>query len=396
MKQLRKISVAVYSGAIPSTTFIERLINSLADEGFQVVLFGKLVRPVTYKQPSIIVVGNNDGFSGLLEYLFRFLKLLLYHPKRYVALKKYLGYGPFSGKYQFKKWQRYLPAILYLPDIFHLQWARMAEEWLFMKELFGVKLVLSLRGTQINSAPLADTALAESFHRTFKKYDAIHSVSEAMLKEAMKYGIHESKAKVIYSGLPCLPLPESNQVVSEKMRILSVGRFHWTKGYLYLLDALKNLKNSNVPFSLTLIAEGELPEELLFQMHDLDLTKEINWINGLPNNAVQEHMLKHDVLVLPSIEEGIANVVLEAMQMGLLVVSTDCGGMSEVINDKQNGFLVPVRNPKALADSILAIRTLSSEERNRIRQNASKTIVKKFNLKENVKQMASLYHHVID
>lgn len=388
------MSIAIYSGSIPSTTFVERLIITLAEEGFQVILFGKVVRTITYKQPSIKLVSNKDGLFGLIQYAGRLLMILLLHPKRYFSLKNYLGYSPISGKYEFRKWQRYLPLLLNLPDIFHLQWARTAEEWLFLKKLFGVKLVLSLRGTQINVAPLADVTLAESYRRSFNQYDAIHVVSKALLKEAVKYGADESKLEVIYSGLPYRALPDLNKVSSEKIRILSVGRFHWTKGYLYLLDALKNLKNQNVPFNLTLIAEGEFPEELLFQIHDLDLTREINWINGLPHDAVQEQMLNHDVLVLSSVEEGIANVVLEAMQLGLLVVSTNCGGMSEVIEDEQNGFLVPVRNPKVLADTILKVWKLPLEDRNRIRLNANKTIIKKFNLTEGIKKIIALYQRI--
>lgn len=390
----KKISVAIYSVAIPSTTFIERLIISLAEEGLEVVLFGKFMRPITYKQSSIIVIGNRNGLSGLIQYFVRLVKLLLFHPARYVALKNYLGYGPLSGKKQFIKWQQYLPILLRLPDIFHLQWARSAEEWLFLKKLFGVKLVLSLRGTHINTAPLTDSALAESYRRAFKQYDAFHAVSQAILKEAVKYGVDESKVKVVYSGLPYRLLPERDHVVSERLRILTVGRFHWQKGYHYLLDALKNLKNRNVPFNLTLIAEGELPEELLFQLHDLNLTQEVNWIKGLPYHEVEVHMLKHDVLVLPSIEEGIANVVLEAMQLGLPVVSTDCGGMNEVILNGDNGFIVPVRNPQALAEAIISVKELSQNERNRLRHRAWETIADHFNIKKNVQMFVRMYEYV--
>lgn len=390
----KKIAVAVYSGVIPSTTFIERLITGLLERDIDVLLFGKYISPVTYKQPSIFVISNRSGVRGILQFAIRLVVLLLRYPGRFDALKKYLGYGPLSGREEFFNWQKYVPVLLRVPDIFHLQWAKAAEEWLFLKELFGVKLVLSLRGTHINTSPLADTALAKSYGKSFKLYDAFHGVSHAIVKEAMQYGVDESKAQVIYSGLPFRPLPEKNQVMSEPIRILAVGRFHWKKGYHYLLDALVLVREKNIPFSLTLIAQGDLPEELLFQLHDLSLTQEVHWIKGLPYHQIEAHMLTHDVLVLPSVEEGIANVVLEAMQLGLPVVSTACGGMDEVIVQEENGFLVPVRNPKALAESIIAVKDLTPEKRNHLRQQAHHTIMERFNLEKNIQQFVALYERM--
>lgn len=390
----KKIAVAVYSGVIPSTTFIERLITGLSPRDIDVLLFGKYISPVTYKQTSIFVISNRSGVRGILQFAIRLVVLLLRYPGRFDALKKYLGYGPLSGREEFFNWQKYVPVLLRVPDIFHLQWAKAAEEWLFLKELFGVKLVLSLRGTHINTSPLADVVLAASYRKSFRYYDAFHGVSRAIVKESMQYGLDKSKAQVIYSGLPYRTLPETNTVESELIRILAVGRFHWKKGYHYLLDALTILKEKGVPFSLTLIAQGDLPEELLFQLHDLNLVQEVTWINGLPYHGVETNMLTHDVLVLPSVEEGIANVVLEAMQLGLPVVSTACGGMDEVIVHEENGFLVPVRNPKALAESIIAVKELSPEKRNHLRQQAHHTIMERFNLEKNIQQFIALYERM--
>ena len=56
--------------------------------------------------------------------------------------------------------------------------------------------------------------------------------------------------------------------------------------------------------------------------------------------TVKELIKNADILLLSSVEEGIANVVLEAMALGTLVVSTECGGMNEVIKNNENGFLV--------------------------------------------------------
>jgi glycosyltransferase involved in cell wall biosynthesis len=98
---------------------------------------------------------------------------------------------------------------------------------------------------------------------------------------------------------------------------------------------------------------------------------------------------------LPSVEEGIANVVLEAMMVGLPVISTDCGGMREVIEYGVNGFLVPVRNPEALAEAIVQVMELSPEAVENIRQQAHQTIVQRFTMEINIKAFVGMYESVM-
>jgi glycosyltransferase involved in cell wall biosynthesis len=391
-----KYKIAIYSGDIPSTSFIERLIMALAKEGFEVLLFGKLSKSAVYKGSSVNVLGNWAGIKGVVQAFIRIAVLRMKYPSRFSALKKYLGYSPLSGKLEFTNWQKYAPVLLNLPDIFHLQWAKAANEWIFLKELFGVKMILSLRGAHINISPLASPALAEAYTNSFLHYNAFHGVSKAIIDEARPYGVDEHRGHVIYSGLPSQPLRDKqHRDTSDTFRMLAVGRFHWKKGYHHLLDALALLKKQNIDFSLTLIAQGDMPEELLFQLHDLNLVKEVTLIKGLPYSQVIEQMQAHDVLVLPSVEEGIANVVLEAMMVGLPVISTDCGGMREVIEYGVNGFLVPVRNPEALAEAIVQVMELSPEAVENIRQQAHQTIVQRFTMEINIKAFVGMYESVM-
>jgi colanic acid/amylovoran biosynthesis glycosyltransferase len=96
------------------------------------------------------------------------------------------------------------------------------------------------------------------------------------------------------------------------------------------------------------------------------------------------------------VEEGIANVVLEAMQLGTLVLSTDCGGMGEVIKDGVNGFLVPIRNPEAMAAAIQKIQELSREEKEKIIAAAQETIENRYTTTTMVKGMLGLYNQVLE
>ena len=121
----------------------------------------------------------------------------------------------------------------------------------------------------------------------------------------------------------------------------------------------------------------------------------INFINGLSHGDVIEKLSESDLFLLPSVEEGIANAVLEAMALGLPVISTDCGGMSEIIIDNKTGFLVPTRDPEAMARTIIKFCSLDEKEKTEIIHNASHTIKKSFLLKSQIKHMVSFYHNAL-
>jgi colanic acid/amylovoran biosynthesis glycosyltransferase len=91
------------------------------------------------------------------------------------------------------------------------------------------------------------------------------------------------------------------------------------------------------------------------------------------------------------VEEGIANVVLEAMALGTLVVSTDCGGMKEVVLPKQTGYLVPVRDAHAMALDLKEVSELSTEKYQNITQQARSFIEKYHNEEQMVSRMQKLY-----
>ena len=100
-------------------------------------------------------------------------------------------------------------------------------------------------------------------------------------------------------------------------------------------------------------------------------------------------------MILPSVEEGIANVVLEAMAAGTLVITTDCGGMKELILDGVNGFVVPMRNPTQLANSIQECSLLSIEKYNEVTLNARKTVETNHSMEKMVGDFNQMYKFIL-
>ncbi|MCK5816081.1 MAG: glycosyltransferase family 4 protein, partial [Flavobacteriaceae bacterium] len=123
---------------------------------------------------------------------------------------------------------------------------------------------------------------------------------------------------------------------------------------------------------------------------------EINFIEKLPFNEVLESIQSADVLLLSSVEEGIANVVLESMALGTLVVSTDCGGMDEVLIDSENGFLIPPRDANAMASALVKTSKLSLKAYQKIIKNARDTVEKQHNYPKMIDEMHDLYSQILN
>jgi glycosyltransferase involved in cell wall biosynthesis len=383
------VKVGVYSGDIPSNTFIERLIHGLSEQsGLSIYLFGRRKSSIpAYRDNVSIKSFKRTSDQALLGLYYRIL--FMFKPTQWHAFSKAWAPGIISHKERLKRWGKVLPVVYERLDIFHVQWAKNLPDWIFLEQL-NVRVICSLRGAHINYSPLADASLARAYRESFSKCSGFHAVSKAILTEAIHYGDISSRSRVVYSGLNLSDFPFTNKLKSSgHFKIVSVGRAHWKKGYHYALDALKLLADANFSFSYTII--GGLAEELQYQVYDLGLESRVSFEPNLPLNKVKEAMIKHDILLLPSVEEGIANVVLESMALGTPVISTNCGGMAEVIEEGKNGFLVPVRDARAMAEKIKNVSQMDSEALKTICTTARKMIEKQHPSIHMIEGMVDLY-----
>lgn len=388
----KPLKIAIYSGAVPSTTFIERLIQGLAASGHEVYLFGIQNKKVKSRGHVHFYTYRTNRLSKLFQLLKYSLLLFCYKPKEKKWLDKII-----SGKKENTRLLKvkYYPVLYHCPDIFHLQWAKSLDDWIWVQD-FGMKLVLSLRGTHITISPIANKILADMYVQLFPRIDGFHAVSNATSLIAQNYGASPSKIKTVYSGLPLGEMVFHKKTEQERLlKILSVGRSHWTKGYTYALDAMVLMKSENIDFEYTIVGVDK-DEELLFQRSQLNLEKEVRFLEELSFEDVKEEIKKADVLLLPSVEEGIANVVLEAMALGTLVVTTNCGGMNEVITDGKNGFLVHIRNPLQMALALQKVARLSLENYQSITKVARKTVEQQCDIDNTIANMQSLYDNVLN
>ncbi|HJQ67354.1 MAG TPA: glycosyltransferase family 4 protein [Blastocatellia bacterium] len=134
--------------------------------------------------------------------------------------------------------------------------------------------------------------------------------------------------------------------MKKPFKIIYVGSLSQRKGLSYLLDAVRLLRSRNA--HLTLCTRGVIDRRLLGCYADLDLEIKI----GLSGRDLANEIHSSDLFVFPSLAEGFGFVILEAMACGVPVITTDhtCG--PDVMTDGEHGFIVPIRDPEALAEKL--------------------------------------------
>lgn len=165
------------------------------------------------------------------------------------------------------------------------------------------------------------------------------------LKES---GFSDSKISVVPYGGPA-PIARNRYetgVCKRPLRLLFAGSIGQRKGIGYLMQALLKLKG--LPVELTLMGSF-VGDRSVFRPYEHLYRYE----PPRAHSAVLELMEQHDVLVLPSLFEGFALVILEAMSRGLAVIVTPNTGAEEIVRDGKDGFIVPIRSSDALEEKIV-------------------------------------------
>ena len=142
--------------------------------------------------------------------------------------------------------------------------------------------------------------------------------------------------------------PPHSRESNRKFRVCYAGRVELAKGVIYLLKAWKALALKDAE----LVMVGDIGPEIASLIREY----------GLPNVLFEGHLSPEallnmyqnaDLFAFPSVNEGLARVVLEAMATGLPVVATDCSGADDCVTPGVDGTVVPARDANALAKAIL-------------------------------------------
>ncbi len=178
--------------------------------------------------------------------------------------------------------------------------------------------------------------------------DHVIAVSEWEHELALAKGVCSAKQMTtIYNGLPDLPRDRDAQG-SEIPKLICVARFEVQKDHQTLLRALTLLPER--AWQIDFVGSGPLEAQIKAEANALGIAERVRFLGGVSD---ADRMLpQYDVFVLSSKWESFPISILEAMRCGLPVVATDVGGIGEAVVNEQTGYLVPARDPHALAAAL--------------------------------------------
>ena len=178
--------------------------------------------------------------------------------------------------------------------------------------------------------------------------DAVIVPSKFVQSTLAHQPISSARIHVVPFGAPP-PLASAPPTPSHgPLRLLYVGSLGQRKGLAYALEAVAELGSQ---VSLTLIGRPTSPN-----CDPLNAALERHrWIPTLPHAQILDQMRQHDVLLLPSLFEGFALVIHEALSQGLPVIATANTGACESVRDGVEGFIVPIRSSSAIAECLQAL-----------------------------------------
>jgi glycosyltransferase involved in cell wall biosynthesis len=158
-------------------------------------------------------------------------------------------------------------------------------------------------------------------------------------------GISQEKVVVVPFGAPEVG-PRPTEKPRKPMVFLSAGNQSIPKGTHYLLEAWRKLSPPS-EYELWLVGRMALPEHML-----KDLPANVVIKNSVPRSELFEIYERSSVLILPTLFEGFALVITEAMAHGLAVITTPNSGGEGFINDGEHGLIVPIKDADSLAEAI--------------------------------------------
>ena len=183
--------------------------------------------------------------------------------------------------------------------------------------------------------------------------DYVLSPSHFVAKSFLERGFRADQIlPVFYSlDLSLFRPTREERLKNRPFTVINTGGLSLRKGTPYLLEAFRLIRKEvpNARFLLTDSATSSI-KPILAQYNDLP----IEWAPYLPEHLLAERLRTADLFILPSLEEGLVRTALQAMATGLPSILTPNTGANDYIIPGQNGTVVPIRDPQAIADAACA------------------------------------------
>lgn len=273
-------------------------------------------------------------------------------------------------------------------DMLHANWTLSGSMAWAVHLLTGKPYVVTVQGSDIFKAPRLPlvAGITRTVLRGAKK---VLALSESLSGAVVALGVDPEMVEVVPNGvntqrfLPALSADRADQV-------LFVGSLIERKGVRYLLEAFASLHQCRLSTRLVLVGEGSQRDEYEEKARVLGIASNVLFTGSQTQEQVSAWMQSSRLFVLPSIEEGLGVVLLEALACGTPIVATRVGGIPDVVV-ADVGRLVPPADPEQLKAAMLSILDLPEQDWSVLSQNARARAVNVFDWDRIAGRIENLY-----
>lgn len=281
------------------------------------------------------------------------------------------------------------------PDILH---AHYLTSFGLLGALTGYHpFVVTAWGTDLLVTPGRGFVYRRLLKYTLRKADLIFADADFMKEELLRYGAPPEKILICPFGVNTQLFTGESRVHEDKTSygILSMRTLIKNSNLDVILKSLSLLKEKGIGFTLYVTNQGAEEPYLRRMSRDLGLDSRINFLGFLERGEVFEYFRGSDIYLSIPTSDGASVTLLEAMASGLFPIVSDIPANREWIRDGINGFLVPLRHAKALADKIL-VAVEDKELRGKAAEINRNLVRKKGELRKTMEYIGSRYRQLAD
>lgn len=239
-------------------------------------------------------------------------------------------------------------------DVVVVHFANMGTSFVSQLERLKVPLVVICHGSEIHSAE-GHKPYLKKLTRLFARADKVLCVSQYIMNKVVGYGCAPSKAEVFFLGVELPNIGHQNRHVKGPVRYVMTARLHPVKDHSTLLHAFARVCHEIKDAELLLIGDGVLHDELELLAQQFDISNNVKFLGFQSSRTVYQELTNASVYVHVSHKEALGIAIVEAMAACLPVVATAVGGIPEIVEDGNTGFLVPPGDINKLTEKMLLL-----------------------------------------